>query len=54
MEPYFSGGVHVNYTQADLPDWQHAYYGDSYERLRAVKAEYDKNDLFRFPQDLLQ
>jgi hypothetical protein len=54
MEPYFSGGVYVNYIQADLPDWQHAYYGDNYERLRAVKVEYDKNDLFRFPQDLLQ
>jgi hypothetical protein len=54
MEPYFSGGVYVNYTQADLADWKTAYYGDNYAELRAVKLKYDKNDLFRFPQGLLQ
>lgn len=54
MEPYFSGGVYVNYTQADLPDWQHAYYGDNFPRLRSIKLKYDPGHVFRFPQDLLQ
>jgi FAD/FMN-containing dehydrogenase len=54
MEPYFAEGVYVNYMQAGLDDWQHAYYGDNYERLRAAKLEYDPKHLFRFPQDLLQ
>jgi FAD/FMN-containing dehydrogenase len=54
MEPYFSGGVYVNYMQEDLVDWQHAYYGDNYPRLRSTKLEYDRHHLFRFPQDLLQ
>jgi FAD/FMN-containing dehydrogenase len=54
MEPYFSGGVYVNYMQDDLVDWQHAYYGDNYPRLRSIKLEYDRDHLFRFPQDLLQ
>ena len=54
MEPYFSGAVYVNYTQGDLRDWQYAYYGDNYSRLRAIKLEYDPDHVFRFPQDLLQ
>jgi FAD/FMN-containing dehydrogenase len=52
MEPYFSGGVYVNYMQADLADWQTAYYGENYAELKAVKATYDPKDVFRFPQDL--
>jgi FAD/FMN-containing dehydrogenase len=54
MEPYYSGGVYVNYLQADLPNWHHAYYGDNYARLRQVKQTYDPDHIFRFPQDLLQ
>lgn len=54
MEPYLSGGVYVNYMQADLPDWQRAYYGEHYPALRSIKQEHDPGHLFRFPQDLLQ
>jgi FAD/FMN-containing dehydrogenase len=54
MEPYFSGGVYVNYVQADLSDWQHAYYGEHYPRLRSIKQEHDPGHVFRFPQDVLQ
>jgi FAD/FMN-containing dehydrogenase len=54
MEPYFSGGVYVNYMQADLADWKQAYYGDHYPRLRSIKVKYDPRHAFRFPQDLQQ
>jgi FAD/FMN-containing dehydrogenase len=54
MVPYFSGGVYVNYVQADLPNWQAAYYGDNYAELKAVKAKYDPDRLFAFPQDVSQ
>ena len=54
MQPYFSGGVYVNYMQADLPNWQAAYYGDNYPRLRQIKAIHDPTHLFAFPQDLAQ
>jgi FAD/FMN-containing dehydrogenase len=52
MEPYFSGGVYANYVQADLPDFGTAYYGDHYQKLRGIKAEYDPSHTFQFPQDL--
>ena len=54
MEPYFSGGVYVNYMQSGLANWQQAYYGANYAQLKAVKQTYDKDHLFKFPQDLLQ
>jgi FAD/FMN-containing dehydrogenase len=54
MEPYFSGGVYVNYMQAELPNWQQAYYGDNFTKLKQAKQAYDKAHLFKFPQDLLQ
>jgi hypothetical protein len=54
MEPWFCGGVYVNYMQAELQDWQHAYYGDNYEPLRAIKAAVDPSHTFRFPQDVAQ
>lgn len=54
MMPYFSGGVYVNYMQAELTDWKQAYYGDNYEELRRIKLHYDPDHLFRFPQDVLQ
>jgi FAD/FMN-containing dehydrogenase len=28
------------------PDWQQAYWGPHYERLRAVKAKFDPTGLF--------
>jgi hypothetical protein len=54
MEPYFSGGVYVNHMQAELLDWQRAYHGDHYTRLRSIKQEHDPAHVFCFPQDLLQ
>jgi FAD binding domain/Berberine and berberine like len=54
MTPYFSGGVYVNYMQAELPDWKQAYYGANYDRLRRIKLDYDPGHLFEFPQDVLQ
>jgi FAD/FMN-containing dehydrogenase len=54
MAPYLMGGVYVNYRQAELPDYQHAYYGPNVDRLREVKRKYDPKHLFRFPQDVWQ
>ena len=35
-----------NYPDAGFKDWEKAYYGDNYDKLQALKAELDPNDLF--------
>ena len=54
MAPYMMGGVYVNYVQAELQDYQHAYYGGNFERLHLIKLEVDPKHVFRFPQDVWQ
>ncbi|MGH3841874.1 MAG: FAD-binding oxidoreductase, partial [Pseudonocardiaceae bacterium] len=44
------GGAYVNYIEAALPDWAHAYYGDNLTRLRQIALRYDPDQLFSFPQ----
>ena len=36
----------------NFKDWQHAYYGDNYGRLQKVKAKYDADNLFEYPQSI--
>jgi FAD/FMN-containing dehydrogenase len=47
-----SGGVFPNFPDPELTDFAHAYHGDNYGRLTRVKARYDPDDVFRFPQSL--
>jgi FAD/FMN-containing dehydrogenase len=52
VHPYGSGGVYPNFPETGLDRWAEAYWGGNRERLLRVKATYDPDGLFRFPQSL--
>ena len=43
---------YVNYCSLEFSDWEHAYYGDNYSHLQAIKRKYDPNDNIRYPQSI--
>jgi FAD/FMN-containing dehydrogenase len=51
MAPY-TAGTYVNYVDADLPDWESAYYGMNLPRLQRVKSDYDPDDVFNVAQSI--
>ena len=52
MGPYAAEGVYVNYLDKDDIDRVPEAYGERYERLRELKAEWDPRNLFRMNQNI--
>ncbi|MGW4646353.1 FAD-binding oxidoreductase [Kitasatospora sp. NPDC004289] len=50
LAPYANGHAYQNYRDPTLPTWRTAYYGEHLPRLEAVKAAYDPDRAFDFPQ----
>jgi len=51
MQP-FTHGIYVNTQDLSISNWQRAYYGCNFEQLTRVKAKYDPENFFRFPQSI--
>ncbi|MGG7076548.1 FAD-binding oxidoreductase [Clostridium sardiniense] len=45
-------GSFVNFPIAELPNYEDEYYGNHAEKLREVKAKYDPQNIFEFPQGI--
>ena len=52
LEPFTTGGVYVNYLGNEGEERVRAAYGANYDRLAAIKASYDPDNLFRLNQNI--
>jgi FAD/FMN-containing dehydrogenase len=52
MSPALTGGTYVNFLSAEGDERVRAAYGDTYDRLVALKDEYDPTNLFRLNQNI--
>jgi FAD/FMN-containing dehydrogenase len=52
VHPYSAGGAYVNFMMDEGQSRVEATYGDNYERLTAIKAEYDPENVFRVNQNI--
>ena len=52
LAPHGTGGSYPNFPDPELEDPLRAYHGANLERLRRVKARYDPDRRFAFPQSL--
>jgi len=50
--PHAAGGVYINFLNEDEVDRIAEAYGPNYDRLKAVKAKYDPDNLFRSNQNI--
>ena len=52
LHPYSAPGAYVNFMMDEGEDRVKATYGKNYPKLTKVKKKYDRNNLFRFNQNI--
>jgi len=52
MRPHVPGSAYVNYSDVQLQNFEHAYWGSNLARLKAIKRQADPNNLFFHPQSV--
>jgi hypothetical protein len=52
LKPFSTGGVYVNFLGDEGEDRIRAAYGSAYDRLAAIKAQYDPANVFRTNQNV--
>jgi FAD/FMN-containing dehydrogenase len=52
VRPYAARGGYVNFNMEESADRVRATYGDNYDRLTRVKAQYDPDNVFHINQNI--
>jgi len=52
VHPYTLGGAYVNFMMEEGEERIRATYGDNYDRLVAIKNQYDPTNFFRVNQNI--
>jgi hypothetical protein len=48
----WSTHYYQNYVYDQYENWQQGYFGDNYQRLREIKTQWDRTNVFSFPQSI--
>ncbi|MFB7439919.1 FAD-binding oxidoreductase [Streptomyces mirabilis] len=51
LRPYVNG-AYVNVPNIGMQDWETAYWGHNFDRLRKIKAKYDPRNVFQYEQSI--
>ncbi len=51
LRPYVDG-AYVNVPNLGMADWETAYWGRNFRRLRRIKARYDPHNVFQYEQSI--
>jgi hypothetical protein len=51
LRPYVNG-AYVNVPNIGMADWETAYWGSNFDRLRKIKAKYDPHNVFQYEQSI--
>ncbi|MGW0879741.1 FAD-binding oxidoreductase [Streptomyces sp. NPDC002671] len=51
LRPYVDG-AYANVPNIGMQDWETAYWGSNFDRLRKIKAKYDPHNVFQYDQSI--